>query len=38
MRILTYFDWWGTDEELDKLDDDMKKMSDEVDGVEFLGR
>ena len=38
MRILTYFDWWGTDEELAKLDQDMKKMSEEVDGVEFLGR
>ncbi|MCX6655128.1 MAG: hypothetical protein NTY03_08410 [Candidatus Bathyarchaeota archaeon] len=38
MLIIEYFDWFGTQEELKKLDEDVKKACTEVKGVTYKGR
>ena len=38
MYILRHFDWFGSIEELEKLEADVKKLWDGSDGVKFLGR
>jgi hypothetical protein len=37
MLIIEYFDWFGTQEELKKLDEDVKKACTEVKGVTYKG-
>jgi hypothetical protein len=38
MYVLEHFDWFGPIEELDELNNRIKKLWDGKDGVEFLGR
>jgi len=38
MLGLSYFDWFGSPEELKKLDEIRKKACAETDGVEYKGR
>jgi len=38
MIVLLYFDWFGTAEELEELDERMKAACAEADGVDYKGR
>ena len=38
MIVLLYFDWFGTAEELEELDEKMKAACAEADGVDYRGR
>ncbi len=38
MMVLVNFDFWGSDEDLKKLDSTCEKMTEKTYGVEFIGR
>jgi len=38
MYVLSHFDWYGSIEELTKLEEGMKKVCEGIDGIKFLGR
>ncbi len=38
MMVLVNFDFWGSDEDLKKLDSTCEKMAEKTYGVEFIGR
>jgi hypothetical protein len=37
MRVLSNFDWWGTDEELKKVEEKIIKACKDCEGVTYMG-